>query len=556
MFPPETMQTICARRHAPRRARRRARARRRPRRSRAPARRAGGPRRPSRRARPRARRRAAAAARSHIGGSSALAAGAVDERRRVVVVAAARRPRARQRRGARLRLDGVDTCASGSSAASALAIPVESPPPPHGTSTVSASGRSSASSSPIVPLPAITALVLHRVDEEARRRPSKRDSSRSPATSARSGTFMTRAAEALDRVELRLRRVVGHDDRRRHAALPRGPGDALRHVAGARRDDAVRPSPRRGACRIALTAPRILNEPIGCRFSSLSQISAGASDLQPDERRAHRGAGDPLARALDLGERDQNVDLGADALLAAPCATTSSAAARSSTASPSDLKTVSSSASRASRVRRRSAPRRARPRSCSSPNRRAAGSRPPRSASTRAGRRRATRRRSSPRRARARVGMLDADGVHVRSRREPVALEDRLARRRARADDVGAARAPPRASPPSRPRSTCGSPRSGSTARIASTCERACTPAPRIATPARPGRASARVATAETAAVRIAVIARGVQQRAQLAGLAVVEEHRALVRVEPARGVARGDHDLLQRRTPARAPAR
>jgi hypothetical protein len=32
-----------------------------------------------------------------------------------------------------------------------------------------------------------------------------------------------------------------------------------------------------GACRSALTAPRILNEPIGCRFSSLSQISAGAS---------------------------------------------------------------------------------------------------------------------------------------------------------------------------------------------------------------------------------------------------------------------------------------
>jgi len=30
----------------------------------------------------------------------------------------------------------------------------------------------------------------------------------------------------------------------------------------------------RGACRIALTAPRILKEPIDCRFSSFSQISA------------------------------------------------------------------------------------------------------------------------------------------------------------------------------------------------------------------------------------------------------------------------------------------
>jgi hypothetical protein len=33
----------------------------------------------------------------------------------------------------------------------------------------------------------------------------------------------------------------------------------------------------RGALRIALAAPRSLNEPIGCRFSSFSQISHGAS---------------------------------------------------------------------------------------------------------------------------------------------------------------------------------------------------------------------------------------------------------------------------------------
>jgi len=35
-------------------------------------------------------------------------------------------------------------------------------------------------------------------------------------------------------------------------------------------------SPRE-TLRIAFAAPRSLNEPIGCRFSSLSQISAGAS---------------------------------------------------------------------------------------------------------------------------------------------------------------------------------------------------------------------------------------------------------------------------------------
>jgi hypothetical protein len=38
-----------------------------------------------------------------------------------------------------------------------------------------------------------------------------------------------------------------------------------------------RASAARGALRIALAAPRSLKEPIGCRLSSLSQISAGAS---------------------------------------------------------------------------------------------------------------------------------------------------------------------------------------------------------------------------------------------------------------------------------------
>ena len=44
----------------------------------------------------------------------------------------------------------------GRSCLTALAMPVISPPPPTGTTTVSTSGRSSISSSPIVPLPAMT----------------------------------------------------------------------------------------------------------------------------------------------------------------------------------------------------------------------------------------------------------------------------------------------------------------------------------------------------------------------------------------------------------------
>ena len=49
----------------------------------------------------------------------------------------------------------------------------------------------------------------------------------------------------------------------------------------------------------------------------MSQISAGASStLEPDERRADDRARDPLARGLDVGERDQKSNLDADASLA------------------------------------------------------------------------------------------------------------------------------------------------------------------------------------------------------------------------------------------------
>ena len=78
------------------------------------------------------------------------------------------------------------------------------------------------------------------------------------------------------------------------------------------------------------------------------------------------------------------------------------------------------------------------------------------------------------------------------------------------------------------------------TARIASRCALPWMPAPRIASVRASSRASSRVATPETAAVRTAVIAARVQERARLAGLAVEERDEALVEVEPARRVARG----------------
>ena len=99
-----------------------------------------------------------------------------------------------------------------------------------------------------------------------------------------------------------------------------------------------------------------------------------------------------------------------------------------------------------------------------------------------------------------------ADGVHVRARRQPLAAEDRLARARARADDVRAPQRPPRRSPPSR---RLHDPDLDVAEHRAHRLGSASAPARRrrgSRRPARPGRASARVATAETAAVRISVI--------------------------------------------------
>ncbi len=57
------------------------------------------------------------------------------------------------------------------------------------------------------------------------------------------------------------------------------------------------------AARIADSAPRSLNEPIGWKFSSFSQMSA--LTLKRTQRRAHDRVGDPLLRAANLVERNQ-----------------------------------------------------------------------------------------------------------------------------------------------------------------------------------------------------------------------------------------------------------
>ena len=152
-------------------------------------------------------------------------------------------------------------------------MPVVRPPPPHGTSTVSMLVEILDELEPDRPVAGHDGVVQDGVDEQALDARVRALLHRLPPAVERH--LDHGAAEPLDRVELRLRRVVGRDDRRRHAVLARHPGDALRHVAGARRHDAVARARRRRADRIAFAAPRILNEPIGCRHSSLSQISRG-----------------------------------------------------------------------------------------------------------------------------------------------------------------------------------------------------------------------------------------------------------------------------------------
>ena len=274
----------------------------------------------------------------------------------------------------------------------------------------------------------------------------------------------------------------------------------------------------------------------------MSQISAGPSTWRRSERRSDRCAGDRLAGALDLCERDQN-STSVPTPSSRALRTISSAAARSSTARPSDLKTVSSSAS----ARPGCEPVSTSPssaRMCSSPE---------------AGEQQVARlvqRRLAPvdeeaaRDHRLGVELADgrharSDGVHVRARREPLAPEDRLVRARARAHDVRALEhrlgcaAVPAAPRPDLDVAEHGAHRLGVGARLHAGAEdrdRA-----RVRPCERPRGDSGDRGRADLGDRR------SVQDRLQLAGLAVVEEDRALVCVEPAGGIAGRDHDLLQR---------
>ena len=185
------------------------------------------------------------------------------------------------------------------------------------------------------------ALVLHGVDEEALGLVELRGEHDLPPAFV--GHLDDRAAEALDRVHLRLRRTLRGDDGRRHAELARRPGDALGHVAGARGDHAAgRLDVRRLPDRIDGASD--LEGTDRLEVLELQPDLGRPVDVEAHEWRSDRRAGDRLSRALDLCERDQN-STSVPAPSSRALRTMSSAAARSSTASPRDLKMVSSSVS-------------------------------------------------------------------------------------------------------------------------------------------------------------------------------------------------------------------
>ncbi len=149
-------------------------------------------------------------------------------------------------------------------------------------------------------------------------------------------------AQALDGCELCGGRVVGDDDRGRNTERARHPRHTLGHVARARGHDSFgelgawcAEDRVRGAAQLegADRLQALELEP---------DLRRGVVQVQADERRPDDGVRDPGSRPLDVLERDQN-----STSLPTPCSrarrTTSSAAARSSTAIPSDLKSVSSS---------------------------------------------------------------------------------------------------------------------------------------------------------------------------------------------------------------------
>ena len=146
---------------------------------------------------------------------------------------------------------------------------------------------------------------------------SNADTNVAPVRAARSRAaerrLVVRLAAELDcgavaarRLDLRDRRVRGHEDRGRHAEQRRREGDALRVVAGAGRDDAAQPLVRverrdpvvRAADLERAGALEVLRLQVDVRAAAGAEVAGG------EHRRPHRDLVDDPGRAADVVDRD------------------------------------------------------------------------------------------------------------------------------------------------------------------------------------------------------------------------------------------------------------
>jgi len=112
------------------------------------------------------------------------------------------------------------------------------------------------------------------------------------------------SAEPADALELHRRGIVGNHDRAAHVAAPRAPGEALRHVPSARRVDAVRQICIRQQ-RKGVVCPAHLEGPHRLQALELQQELGTTVGFEADHRRPRHHPGKPLARGLDVCERDR-----------------------------------------------------------------------------------------------------------------------------------------------------------------------------------------------------------------------------------------------------------
>src|SRR5581483_4749541 len=342
-------------------------------------------------------------------------------------------------------------------------------------------------------------LVLHRVDERSRRPVEARLLERLPPALER---HLDRpAAQPLDRRHLRLRRVLGDDDRRPHARLAGRPGNPLCHVARARGDDARADRLRSRRTHRVDGAPDLERADRLHALELRPQLARRLGCLQPDERRPHGSAGDRLPGTADGVERDQNSTVSPRPVSRAR-RTRYSAANRSSTATPSERNTVSSFGD----VRPGRWPTTISPSSASI---QAPSIFPSTSADSRRSTTSVPSRRVASSSSRPIPTAFTCAPSFSHSRRSTgsgalVATTTTSAPRTASSTDA-------QATAPASAASACAcshvrlATRTRSKPGRARRCDRACTPAPTMASSRASPRASRRVATAVTAAVRTAV---------------------------------------------------